>query len=309
MSQLHRQILDHLFDGVYTVDCKCRITYWNPAAERITGYSSDEVMGRCCSDNILRHVDEKGNSLCRNHCPLTFTLSDGQEREAEVFLHRKDGVRQPVKVRVAAIRDAQGDMAAALAVFSDASERLQLLRRLEDIRHDALTDPLTGAANRRQGQMCLETSLHLLKTQDQRFGVLLADLDNFKHFNDTYGHQAGDRLLQAVAGSLQNCLRSVDCLIRWGGEEFLVVAPSHSLTGLETLGERLRAIVESTWIDCCGMRVHTTISVGGAFMDEPGSLDALVRLADHNLYVCKDSGRNCARITAFDCAPIPDDKD
>lgn len=299
MPHLYQQILEHLFDGVYTVDDKCRITYWNSAAERITGYSRNEVLGRCCSDNILRHVDAKGHSLCRDSCPLTFTLADGQDREAEVFLHRKDGVRQPVRVRVIPMGDADGKPKAALAVFSDASERLRLLRRLEDIQRDSLTDPLTGAANRRRGQMFLETCLHLLQDHGQAFGVLMADLDNFKRFNDTHGHQAGDRLLRAVAGSLQNCLRAADCLCRWGGEEFLVVVPTADVRGLEALAERMRRIVASTWIECGGQEVHTTISIGGAFMAETGSLDGLVELADHNLYVCKDAGRDCARVTVL----------
>ena len=83
----YRTLIDNLYDGVYYVDKKRTIQYWNKAAEKITGFKSQQVVGKRCSDNILTHVDSEGNSLCQGMCPLAETISDGLPREAEVYLH------------------------------------------------------------------------------------------------------------------------------------------------------------------------------------------------------------------------------
>jgi PAS domain-containing protein len=89
----YETLLDNLYDGVYFVDRERRITFWNKAAERITGFAKREVLGKRCADNLLRHVDHRGNSLCEGACPLSHTLGDGLFRSDTVFLHHQDGHR------------------------------------------------------------------------------------------------------------------------------------------------------------------------------------------------------------------------
>ena len=91
-----KDLIDNLYDGVYFVDRERVITYWNKGAERITGYKDRQVIGRCCGDNVLNHVDAAGVELCRSHCPLAACMEDGLPREVEVFLHHADGHRMPV---------------------------------------------------------------------------------------------------------------------------------------------------------------------------------------------------------------------
>ena len=93
------KLLDSLFDGVYFVDLDRRITYWNAGAERISGYLRSEVVGSCCADNLLRHIDTEGHKLCQDGCPLAATMRDGKTRESSVYLHHKFGHRVPVLVR------------------------------------------------------------------------------------------------------------------------------------------------------------------------------------------------------------------
>ena len=83
-------------EAVYVVDRQRRVTYWNPAAERLTGYPADQVVGRCCRDGILNHVDHEGTSLCKSRCPLLATIGDGQPHDMLAFLHHRDGHRVPV---------------------------------------------------------------------------------------------------------------------------------------------------------------------------------------------------------------------
>src|SRR5215471_8894879 len=98
-SCFHARLLDHLYDAIYFVDPSRRITYWNEAAELLTGYSAQEAVGRPCSDNLLVHVNETGCALCTTACPLSDTLADGKRREADVYLRHKAGHRVPVSVR------------------------------------------------------------------------------------------------------------------------------------------------------------------------------------------------------------------
>ena len=90
-TDLHATVVENLFDGVYYVDRGRRITYWNPGAERISGYTADDVVGRRCFDDILGHVDEEGRRLCFTHCPLVRAMAQRRGVEAEVYLHHRDG--------------------------------------------------------------------------------------------------------------------------------------------------------------------------------------------------------------------------
>ena len=84
-SNFYKDIIDHLYDGVYFVDRERVITYWNHGAERITGYESQNVIGRSCRDNILNHVDSAGTQLCQDQCPMAACMKDGEVREAHVL--------------------------------------------------------------------------------------------------------------------------------------------------------------------------------------------------------------------------------
>ena len=124
---------------------------------------------------------------------------------------------------------------------------------------------------------------------------MMIDVDNFKSFNDTYGHQAGDRVLQAVARVLDNEVRRVDHVARYGGDEFVVVAPTTSDDGLLMVAERLRQAVEATRIEWKGQRLGVTVSIGVAvFFGVKGAEEApkIIRVADEQLYAAKCAGRN-----------------
>jgi diguanylate cyclase (GGDEF)-like protein len=124
-------------------------------------------------------------------------------------------------------------------------------------------------------------------------GVLMFDLDRFKSINDTYGHLAGDRVLRAVAMTCRRVLREGDVLVRYGGEEFLVLLPGAGAADVSAIGERLRRAVGETTVPEGDQRITVTVSVGGAtYSDVVDSPVTLIARADEALYEAKESGRN-----------------
>lgn len=291
-NSLFKQVLDNLLDGVYFADRERRITYWNAAAELLTGYSAEEVIGRRCADNLLMHVNDDGCMLCEAECPLSRTIADGRTRRADVFLHHKSGHRVPVEVRVCPIRGPSGEVVGAVEIFNDNSRQRAMRERAAELAKWAFLDPASQVANRRY----LEHQLAQQLTQHSKcgipFGIVLADVDHFKIINDTYGHVAGDAVLIAVARTLSGCLRASDAVGRWGGDEFLAILPSISKEVLAKASERCRTIVARSTVPARDSQIQVTISVGAAMVVPGDSPESLVDRADKHLYMCKESGRN-----------------
>jgi two-component system chemotaxis family response regulator WspR len=167
----------------------------------------------------------------------------------------------------------------------------QELQRLTNV------DGLTGLSNRRYFNEFSAPQWKLAIREKSPIGILMIDVDNFKKYNDTYGHLAGDEVLKGVgAAMMRSVSRPTDLPARFGGEEFVVLLPASPLESVKTVGERLRANVEELKIPHVASTVcgHVTVSVGGA-VTIPGPDDtllALIELADQALYEAKDTGKN-----------------
>lgn len=291
-DSLYKQLLDEMHDGFYFVDRQRRIMYWNRGAECLSGYSADEVIGRFCGDNLLRHIDACGRPLCTGMCLLAAVMQDGQPRQAEVFLHHKQGHRLPVLVRVTPIRDAQGAIIGAVEVFSDISPQKAVQEEIERMRALTLLDPLTGIGNRRFIESNMHSRLEELRRYGWPFGVILIDIDRFKMVNDTFGHLAGDDVLKMVTRTLTHNVRSFDAVGRWGGDEFIIVAQNVNLATLESLAERLRVLIEQSSLLVAGAVVDVTVSLGAALAQRDDTPESLLERADRMLSFSKQSGRN-----------------
>jgi diguanylate cyclase (GGDEF)-like protein/PAS domain S-box-containing protein len=293
MTQItSEKLLDNLFDGVYFVDTNRTITYWNAAAERITGYLKGEVIGKCCADNLLRHIDQLGNELCHRGCPLSDSILDGKMREATVFLHHKSGHRIPVSIRVSPVRDDDGTIIGAVEIFTDNSSTLQIMKDFEELKQEVYRDALTNIANRKYAEMVLSTRVYGLREHNALFGVLFLDVDHFKLFNDTHGHNAGDDVLVMVAQSIANSLRKIDVVARWGGEEFVVVLPGATRVVVGAIAERIRMLIANSFIMAGDQKFQVTVSIGGAISNSEDSALSIVKRADDLMYLSKQNGRN-----------------
>jgi len=295
-EDFYKTLLDNLHDGVYFVDTERVITYWNKASERITGFTSAEVVGKACRDNLLNHCTENGQELCKNHCPLTATLRNGQPQEAEVYLHHADGHRVPVQVRVAPITNQNGKIVGAVETFSNNFELFKARHKIRNLEQTVTMDALTQIANRRYGEVRLKTALLEFQETGQAFGVLFIDIDNFKRVNDTYGHEAGDDLLRVVARTLRANLRQTDTVTRWGGDEFLIVVEASHLAGLKDVSEKLRNLVASSHLFEDGQDLGVTISVGATLAQPGDTPEILVARADRLMYQSKTAQKNCVTV-------------
>ena len=288
----YKVILDNLFDGVYYVDRNRVINYWNQGAERISGFSKDEVVGRPCHANILNHLDLKGNELCKDGCPLHETLQDGVIRESSLFLHHKSGHRLPVHIRISPIRNESGEIIGAVEVFSDNSSALNMLQQLEDVQQDNIIDPMLKIGNRRYGEWIFEKCLYELRVFQVPFCVAMLDIDDFKSVNDHYGHQVGDQILEMVTRSLESSLRSLDSIYRWGGDELIMVLPNVTEEELPEILERIQVIIEKSFLEHDGKKLAVTTSIGATMAKPEDSLESIIERADKLMYDGKHAGGN-----------------
>jgi diguanylate cyclase (GGDEF)-like protein/PAS domain S-box-containing protein len=265
-----------------------KITYWNQAAENLSGYSSGEVMGKNCFDS-LADVDAFGKSLGINGYMVSAVLADGKNRHGDIYLRHKGGYRLPVSVRVLPMRNGDGTIVGAMQVYSDARKK-NAETRVVELERLAFRDALTGLPNRRFMELKVEQGLEEHLRFDRLYGLLLFDLDRFKSVNDAHGHDVGDAVLKAVSETLSHGLRPMDIVGRWGGEEFLVLMPDLDAIGLGDLAERCRALIAQSSVPNSSDRVSVTASIGATVLSHADTAESAIRRADELMYQSKRSG-------------------
>ena len=159
----------------------------------------------------------------------------------------------------------------------------------EELTRLAITDKLTQAYNRTKFDEIITEEIERARRFDRPLSVLMFDLDNFKVINDTFGHSFGDNVLKTMADIVRTHMRKINYFIRWGGEEFLIIAVETNLKGARVLGERLRKAIESHGFDKVG---RVTISFGATEFRKDDTEDSLLKRADEALYKAKENGRN-----------------
>ncbi len=289
----YKKILPHLFEGAYIVDDNRKIVHWNQEAERITGYSQNEVIGKYCYDNILRHMSHDGTLLCHQGCPLKSSIETGDINEAYVALHHKKGYRVPVFVRTIPFMDDTTKQRMALELFSETHRRKNMAEENKNLKKELLQDPLTQIYNRRFMDYQLELAIDEFKTFGTTLGLLFIDIDHFKRVNDQYGHDAGDKVLSAVAQTLALNVRSSDYVGRYGGEEFIALLRGVNPQEMRLMAERLRLLIAEASMEIdASTSIAVTISIGCAYYQDDGTKASLLKTADQNMYQAKQTGRN-----------------
>lgn len=293
-------MLENLDEGIYFVDRERKIGFWNKGAELITGFKAEEIVGKNCADNILNHVDALGCHFCLDgNCPLAKTMVDGERREATVFLHHKQGQRVKVNIKAIPIYGEHEEIVGSVEVFKEDDEKLapkvfNIIGNTakENWKELALHDQLTKLPNRRYVETFIKSKISEQELLDVPFGILFMDLDNFRDFNNNYGHEMGDKVLKVVASTMQNGLRKGDMAARWGGEEFICVVMAKDEYELFSIAENVRNLVENSVLREEFGELRVTMSVGATISKKGENLTELIDRADSLMYVSKQNGKN-----------------
>lgn len=273
-------------EGIFVLGRKGESIYVNRSACQLTGYSAEELLSSNIHSLIHRHDPQDTGATC----PILKTLQTGVPYEGDEWFMHSDGHRFPVVVTSRPMIE-EGRIAGVVTVFRDITERKKMEKRLS---HLATIDELTGLLNRRALLAAITAEIARQHRSGSQSAVMMIDFDHFKQINDTYGHNAGDRVLQHVSDIARQSLRETDLLGRIGGEEFAVLLPDTDIEGARVLAERLRERVETTATRSeGGDDISMTLSVGICSLKQ-NERDAsdLLRRADAALYKAKHGGRN-----------------
>ena len=295
-----RVTLHSIGDGVITTDIHGVVTYLNPVAEHLTGWSSLEAEGQRIG-TVFQIVHQKTGYLAPS--PVDFVLSTGSVGGLanDTMLLRRNGSQVAIEDSASAIRDSEGTIVGVVLVFHDVSHAREIALQMS---HQATHDVLTDLINRREFEHQVLTTLSGEGLQDKGHVLLYLDLDQFKVVNDTSGHIAGDELLRQVASVLRSKLRDHDQLARLGGDEFGVLLRNCPVDAGMRIADSLRQAIGElgfSWND----RPHAIgASIGVVPFMAGGSLTDLLSAADAACYVAKDKGRDRIHLHQVDDADI-----
>jgi diguanylate cyclase (GGDEF)-like protein/PAS domain S-box-containing protein len=273
-------LLDKARDAIIVRGIDGRIQFWNKGAERLYGWRSDEVLGRCIDDHMVR--DGPGAIEAAVHAAL-----ETGEWRGEVGQRRKDGVRLSVEGHWTLVRDDDNRPKAILVINTDVTQRRATD---EKIRSLALFDTLTGLANRSLFADRFTVALAQARREEYPLAILYMDLNRFKEINDTHGHGVGDQVLVKVARRFQAALRADEILARLAGDEFVVVAKRADAATAAVIAGRLQAAMGDP-VTVGGHSFPVGLSIGIATFPRDGAeIDDLLKHADVAMYRAKAGG-------------------
>lgn len=285
-----QSLFDASFDGMYCVDRNRRVLRWNRAAERITGYTEQQMLNTVCAQSALCHIDDRGQRLCMRGCPLAEAISTGRATQQQLYLLHRQGHRLPVMVRTAPVRDAQGNIIGAVEVFCERSRAGS--GAVAPLQDGSLEEALLSTASRAMLESTIRTKLDQLVRDGHGFGVLAIEPDRHRWARDLYGEHAATELLRMVARTLFSNLRSADALGLWGDQTFLLLV-GHPGTQLCAQAKRLLMLVERSGLGLGTEVLRTTVSVGAATAQPEDSPESLAQRAMELLARSKAKGGGC----------------
>ena len=281
--------LNSIGDAVISSDIGGQVTYLNPVAERMTGWSLEEAAGHPLAE-VFRIIDGTTREAVRNPMALAIQENKTVGLTPNCVLVRRDGVEAAIEDSAAPIHDRRGQVSGAVMVFHDVSKARALSVRMSYLaQHDGLTD----LPNRILFNDRLTQAIALAQRHQQKLALLYLDVDRFKHINDSLGHTVGDHLLQSVAQRLVASVRNSDTVSRQGGDEFVILLSEvRHAQDAAVAAEKVRvALTAPHYIDQHDL--HLTASIGIVIYPDDGMEGkTLLTNADFAMYHAKESGRN-----------------
>lgn len=288
-EEQHRLLSENAYDVIWTMALDGTITYVSPSVERVRGITPEEAASQTLEQI---HPPESAARVTDYYGRLFSAMTSGEPLPTFHGLqeyYRKDGSIMTGELQVIPQVDGDGSVVQILGVTRDVSERRAFEEELNRL---AVTDALTGVWNRRHGEQLFAADLAEARRYGPALSLLVLDIDHFKDVNDTYGHQVGDQVLIELTRRLQENLRTSDVLVRWGGEEFVIVMRHCTISDAVPLAEKICALVAEEPFDDVGT---VTVSIGAAQLAPDDDLAMWMDRADRAMYAAKAAGRNTVR--------------
>jgi diguanylate cyclase (GGDEF)-like protein/PAS domain S-box-containing protein len=293
-QDLLAKALNESRDGITIVDAQQQdfpLIYVNQGFEKLTGYTSDEVIGR--NYRFLYGADTEQPEIAA----IRAATAQGQGCVVTLRNYRKDGSMFWSQLSISPVHNAEGALTHFIGIQKDATDRMLLENHLSTLIH---IDPLVGISNRRYFDERFTNLLHVAQRIHSGMSLLMIDLDHFRQFNERYGQSAGDECLRMVGDCIAKSFnRTSDCVARYGGEEFTVVSFSSGIEALRQHAHKLCEQVRALNIPH-GDSPHgvVTISVGGVHRlpNRDTTEEQLIALANQELLAAKHSGRDRVHI-------------
>jgi diguanylate cyclase (GGDEF)-like protein/PAS domain S-box-containing protein len=291
-------MLEAIGEGVYGVDKNGVCFFINQSALEMLEFNKEEILYKQQHDIFHYSKFDKSRYL-EGECPIYSTLKDGKKRVSQECFITKSGKLFPVSLNVAPFNDN-----GVVVVFKDITKEVEILDKLNkrnrELDKRAITDGLTGLYNRRYFDENYEKEFSRAVRGHLDFAIGICDIDYFKAYNDTYGHQRGDEVIRAVADILkQTFSRQIDIVARYGGEEFVFVLSLISKNDTLRLTQKAKENIECLRLvhERSEVSKYVTVSFGLVCVSVGGiySSEKLLKMADNALYESKNMGRN--RIT------------
>lgn len=288
-EQRYRLLAENAWDVIWTMEVDGSISYVSPSVERVRGITPEEAMVQTL-DQI--HPPDSAAKVTEYFAQLYAAMADGSvppPYRGEREYYRKDGSIMYGELDVIPQVGEDGTVIRILGVTRDVSDQ----RRYEaELNRLAVTDPLTGAWNRRHGEQIFNGDMEEARRYGPPLSLLMIDIDHFKDINDTHGHQVGDTVLIELTRRLSQNLRGSDTLVRWGGEEFVILTRHCPIEDALPLAEKIRGLVADNPFDGIGT---VTVSIGVSQLQPSDDLTGWMDRADRAMYAAKAAGRNAVR--------------
>lgn len=303
------RLMEHLVVPTFVLDADCRVIIWNKACERLTGIPAGELIGTrdhwrafyesprpCLADLIAQR---RTNEIDRLYADYDHAEGEvvGHGRRAENWcVMPKVGTRLYLAIDAGPIYDDTGQLVAVVETLRDMTARKEAQEELQRL---ATHDGLTGVANRRSFDDTLAAEWLRGSRDVKPLSLILVDVDHFKRYNDTFGHQGGDACLKAIAAAMAKaCRRPADFVARYGGEEFTAILPSTTANGALSVAERMRRDIAGLALSHPGNdnigTVSVSLGVASIVPNRTIEVKELIEAADRAMYAAKHAGRNRA---------------
>ena len=282
------KVIEQVDDSVVITDKEGIITYVNKAFCEHTGYSAEDALGE--SPRILKS-NKHDKSYYEN---LWSIILQGNVFRGVILNKKKNGDIYYEKKTITPLKDDFNNIIGFVSTGKDVTSETMMHLEIEKI---ASTDKLTGVYNRHKFEELFILEAERSRRFDSPLSLILIDIDYFKDVNDTYGHDVGDDILRRLAKVIKDNIRNLDVLARWGGEEFIVLAPNTDLDKVRILAEKLRLAIQTFNFPTVK---NITISAGASILEANDSYETLFKRADQALYNAKNNGRNQVSYTTED---------